>query len=103
MIFPQRDRRSRVYYVCSTAEADRQQRANQPATLIGRLAELLPAGAMKNVVSEGPVGFFPNSERLATVKHGPNTVLIGEIGRASCRERASYSGVGWRRKKTTRE
>lgn len=78
MIFPQRDGRSRVYYVCSTAEADRQQRANQPATLIGRLAELLPAGAMKNVVSEGPVGFFPNSERLATVKHGPNTVLIGD-------------------------
>jgi 2-polyprenyl-6-methoxyphenol hydroxylase-like FAD-dependent oxidoreductase len=78
MVFPQGEDLSRVYYVCSTAEADRLQRENEPATLIAHLAEVLPPGAVDNVSEAGPTGFFPNSERISTVTHGPNALLIGD-------------------------
>lgn len=78
MIFPQRGGISRAYHVCSTTEADKLQRANQPAALIERLAAALPENAMDGVTSVGPIGFFPNAERLASVTHGSHTVLIGD-------------------------
>ncbi len=78
MVFPQGEDLSRVYYVCSTAEADSLQRENEPATLIARLAEVLPPGALADASEAGPTGFFPNSERIATVTHGPHAVLIGD-------------------------
>ncbi|HYH12798.1 MAG TPA: NAD(P)/FAD-dependent oxidoreductase [Thermomicrobiales bacterium] len=78
MVFPQGHGLSRVYYVCSTEIADELQRANQPVTLASRLANTLPQGTVSDVTATGPIGFFPNSERLATVAHGPSSVLIGD-------------------------
>ena len=78
MVFPQTDDISRAYYVCSTEEAGELQRAVQPATIIERLAAVLPEGATTGATAVGPIGFFPNSERLATVTHGPNSLLIGD-------------------------
>lgn len=77
MIFPQSDDLSRVYYVCSTEQAEVLQRA-EPDVLIDRLRAVLPDGALQNATIVGPTGFFPNSETLATVTHGPRTVLIGD-------------------------
>jgi 2-polyprenyl-6-methoxyphenol hydroxylase-like FAD-dependent oxidoreductase len=79
MIFPQRDTIHRVYYICGPDEAAGLQRAEQPGALIERLRAVLPPGAMDAARDVGaPAGFFPNSETLATVTHGPDTVLIGD-------------------------
>jgi 2-polyprenyl-6-methoxyphenol hydroxylase-like FAD-dependent oxidoreductase len=79
MMFPQRDGISRVYYVCATDESERLRRTDQPGTLLVRLAAILPPGAMARASGTGaPLGFFPNSETIATVTHGPNAVLIGD-------------------------
>lgn len=77
MIFPQKDDLSRVYYVCSTEQAEMLQHA-EANVLIDRLRAVLPNGALQNATIVGPTGFFPNSETLATVTHGPRTVLIGD-------------------------
>jgi 2-polyprenyl-6-methoxyphenol hydroxylase-like FAD-dependent oxidoreductase len=79
MIFPQHNDVSRVYYISSIEEGDHLRRAPQPEALIARLTEALPPGAMARATGIGaPLGFFPNSETLATVTHGPTTVLIGD-------------------------
>lgn len=78
MVFPQRNGVSRVYYICTSEEAEAMRSADQPDALIERLAEVLPEGAVDRASAAGPTGFFPNSETLATVDHGPATVLIGD-------------------------
>lgn len=79
MIFPQQGGTSRVYYVSSGEESDLLRRAPQPDTLIARLSDILPPGTMASATGIGaPLGFFPNSETLATVTHGPGTLLIGD-------------------------
>ncbi|HEV2127000.1 MAG TPA: NAD(P)/FAD-dependent oxidoreductase, partial [Thermomicrobiales bacterium] len=79
MVFPQGDDISRVYYVCSTEEAAVLQLADQPKALLDRLRDILPSEATRSMAgTESPVGFFPNAETLATVTHGPATVLIGD-------------------------
>ncbi|MDQ4044993.1 MAG: FAD-dependent monooxygenase, partial [Chloroflexota bacterium] len=79
MVFPQHDGISRVYYVCSTDEAAILQRADQPEALLDRLRDILPRAATRRMAgTESPVGFFPNAETLATVTHGPATVLVGD-------------------------
>lgn len=79
MIFPQQGGTSRMYYICAPGEAANLRRAEQPSALIERLRAVLPAGAMDNASGiAAPIGFFPNSETLATVAHGPNSVLIGD-------------------------
>lgn len=55
------------------------QRAEQPAALLDRLRTILPTGATRCMTgTDGPVGFFPNAETLASVAHGPRAVLIGD-------------------------
>lgn len=78
MLFPQEGGTSRVYYVCSTETAQALQKADEPESLVARLGEALPDHAVSHVTGAGPTGFFPNSETLATVTHGPATVLIGD-------------------------
>ena len=79
MVFPQGNDISRVYYVCSIQEAAALQRADQPAALLERLRSILPDTATKHMAgTDSPVGFFPNSETIATVRCGPHTVLIGD-------------------------
>ncbi len=79
MIFPQGNGVSRVYYVSSAEESDLLRRAPQPGTLIARLAAILPDSVMSAAAGIGaPLGFFPNSETVATVSHGPNALLIGD-------------------------
>lgn len=79
MIFPQGNDISRVYYVSTIDEGDLLRRASQPETIIARLEEMLPPGAMARATGIGaPLGFFPNSETIATVTHGPGAVLIGD-------------------------
>lgn len=79
MVFPQQGDISRVYHVCTIEEATTLQRNAQPAALLERLRSILPPEATQRMSgTESPVGFFPNSERLATVTHGPRAVLIGD-------------------------
>jgi menaquinone-9 beta-reductase len=79
MVFPQQDALSRVYYVCSLEEAAELQRARQPMALLERLHAVLPPCATACIAgTHSPVGFFPNSETIATITHGPSTVLIGD-------------------------
>ncbi len=79
MVFPQQDDQSRVYYVCSTQEAAELQRTRQPAALLERLHAVLPPSATRHMSgTDTPVGFFSNAETVATVTHGPGTVLIGD-------------------------
>ena len=79
MLFPQANGISRVYYISSTDESELLRRAPQPETLIARLSSILPDGAMAGAAGVGaPLGFFPNSQTIATVTHGPGAVLIGD-------------------------
>lgn len=78
MVFPQSCGTSRVYYTCSNLEAETLRSSDQPQGLLARLQRVLPDGTASTLESAGPVGFFPNSETLASVAHGPQTVLIGD-------------------------
>lgn len=78
MVFPQNGGANRVYYVCSTDQAEQQRSSDQPGALIDLLRAVLPQRTVNGVQSVGPLGFFPNSETLASVTHGPDTVLIGD-------------------------
>lgn len=79
MIFPQGNGVSRVYYVSDTDESDLLRRMPQPETLIARLAGMLPVGAAAGAAGVGaPLGFFPNSQTIASVTHGPGALLIGD-------------------------
>ncbi len=78
MVFPQKGGTSRVYYVCSNLESETLRSSDQPDTFIERLRAVLPDGAASKLESVGPIGFFPNSETLASIAHGPDTVLIGD-------------------------
>lgn len=78
MVFPQSCGASRVYYVCPSSEADQIRSAGLIPTLGERLQAVFPDGVLANLESVGPAGFFSNSETLATVTHGPSSVLIGD-------------------------
>lgn len=84
LISPQRERVSRVYLVCATAEADMIQRDPAPASrVIARLAESLPEGTVGAWESIGPVGFFPNANLVVDRPATTDVVLIGDAAGAN--------------------
>lgn len=83
MLFPQREDRTRVYYVCATEEAAVLQRAAEPDALVERMATALPSGVLDNWRGAGPTGFFPNADIVSDVLTGEWTVLIGDAAGAN--------------------
>lgn len=83
MAFPRRDGMTRVYYVCSTAEADELRRQPDDALLIARVARALPAAAMTRAASAGPIGFFPNADLISDRLARGRVVLIGDAAGAN--------------------
>lgn len=83
MAFPRRDGATRVYYVCSTSEANELQRQPDASLLIARAARTLPAGALDGARSIGPIGFFPNADLVADRLARGRVVLIGDAAGAN--------------------
>lgn len=78
MIFPQQGGTARIYYVCPTLDAERLQRDELPAALLNAMRPWLPDGSIGDWRSEGPAGFFPNSDIVVDRTTAPGVVLIGD-------------------------
>jgi menaquinone-9 beta-reductase len=83
MIFPQRDGKARIYYVCGTDEAAALQREPEPDAMVARVAAVLPAGTLAGWRPAGPTGFFPNADVVSDVIGGDGVVLIGDAAGAN--------------------
>jgi len=84
LITPQRGGVSRVYLICSSEEASRIQRSPDSATpFMDRVSKSLPEGAVRDWISAGPIGFFPNANIVANYPESPDVILAGDAAGAN--------------------